>query len=57
LLAILTGVAFALTMVFNRSAVPTSTIQILVFTVIGVALAAGAAVAWRTIALLAVTWA
>jgi inorganic phosphate transporter, PiT family len=56
-LAIVTGVAFALTMVFNRSAVPTSTIQILVFTVIGVALAAGAAVAWRTIALLAVTWA
>ncbi|HET9967901.1 MAG TPA: inorganic phosphate transporter [Streptosporangiaceae bacterium] len=56
-LSIVIGVAFALTMLFNQSAVPTSTIQILVFTVIGVALAAGAAVAWRTIAILAVTWA
>lgn len=56
-LTIVIGVAFALTMLFNQSAVPTSTIQILVFTVIGVALAAGAAVAWRTIAILAVTWA
>jgi len=56
-LSIVIGVAFALTMLFNQSTVPTSTIQILVFTVIGVALAAGAAVAWRTIAILAVTWA
>ena len=55
-LSIVIGVAFALTMLFNQSAVPTSTIQILVFTVVGVALAAGAAVAWRTIAILAVTW-
>ena len=55
-LAIVIGVAFALTMLFNRSAVPTSTIQILVFTVVGVALAARAGVAWRTIGLLAVTW-
>jgi len=56
-LAIVIGVAFALTMAFNRSAVPTSTIQILVFTLVGVALAARAGVAWRTVALLAITWA
>lgn len=56
-LVIVIGVAFALTMLFNRSAVPTSTIQILVFTVVGVALAARVGVAWHTIGLLAVTWA
>jgi PiT family inorganic phosphate transporter len=56
-LAIVIGVAFALTMAFNRSAVPTSTIQILVFTVVGVGLAARAGIAWRTIGLLAATWA
>lgn len=54
---IVVGVAFALTMAFNQARVPTSTIQILVFTVAGVALAAGAGVAWHTIALLAITWA
>jgi PiT family inorganic phosphate transporter len=55
-LAIVVGAAFGLTMLFNRSAVPTSTIQILVFTVVGVALAARAGVAWGAIGLLAVTW-
>src|SRR5947207_11245546 len=37
------GVAFAVTTFFNRFRMPTSTIQILVFSVVGVALATGAA--------------
>lgn len=53
---IVVGVAFALTSLFNRLRVPTSTIQILVFTIVGVALASGAGVVWRTIGILAVTW-
>lgn len=53
---IVVAVAFALTSAFNRARVPTSTIQILVFSVIGVALAAGAGVAWHTIGLLAAVW-
>ncbi|MGT2464226.1 inorganic phosphate transporter [Sinomonas atrocyanea] len=51
------GVAFALTTLFNVLRVPTSTIQILVFTVAGVALAAGAGVQWATIGILAAIWA
>ncbi len=54
---VVVGVAFALTALFNRLRIPTSTIQILVFTVAGVALATGSGVQWRTIASLAVVWA
>jgi PiT family inorganic phosphate transporter len=56
-LVIVIGVAFALTSLFNVLRVPTSTIQILVFTVVGVGLAAGIGVRWSTIATLAVIWA
>lgn len=55
-LVIVLGVAFALTSLFNVIRVPTSTIQILVFTVVGVGLAAGIGVRWSTIATLAVIW-
>ncbi len=51
------GVAFALTTAFNRLRLPTSTIQILVFAVIGVALAAGAGVHWPAIEHLVEVWA
>ncbi len=50
------GVAFALTTVFNRLRAPTSTIQILVFAVVGVALAAGRGVRWSAIGHLAIVW-
>ena len=43
-LVVVIGVAFALTTAFNRLRVPTSTIQILVFSVVGVALATGSGV-------------
>lgn len=55
-LVIVIGVAFALTSLFNVIRVPTSTIQILVFTVVGVGLAAGIGVRWSTIATLAIIW-
>lgn len=55
-LVIVVGVAFGLTSVFNRLRIPTSTIQILVFTVVGAGLAAGIGVHWATIATLAVIW-
>jgi PiT family inorganic phosphate transporter len=51
------GVAFALTTLFNVLRVPTSTIQILVFTVAGVALAARTGVQWGTVGILAAVWA
>jgi PiT family inorganic phosphate transporter len=51
------GVAFALTTVFNRLRAPTSTIQILVFAVVGVTLAAGRGVRWSAIGHLAIVWA
>jgi PiT family inorganic phosphate transporter len=50
------GVAFALTTVFNRLRAPTSTIQILVFAVVGVTLAAGRGVRWNAIGHLAIVW-
>jgi PiT family inorganic phosphate transporter len=55
-LVIVIGVAFALTSLFNLLKVPTSTIQILVFTVIGAGLAAGIGVRWHTIIILAILW-
>jgi PiT family inorganic phosphate transporter len=51
------GVAFAVTTFFNRFRMPTSTIQILVFSVVGVTLGAGAAVRWRSIEHLIGVWA
>jgi PiT family inorganic phosphate transporter len=51
------GVAFAVTTFFNRFRMPTSTIQILVFSVVGVALATGTGVQWASIGHLAVVWA
>jgi inorganic phosphate transporter, PiT family len=50
------GVAFALTTAFNRLRAPTSTIQILVFSVVGVTLAAGRGVRWSAIGHLAIVW-
>ena len=50
------GVAFALTTLFNRLRIPTSTIQILVFAVVGVALAVGGGVRWNAIWHLALVW-
>jgi PiT family inorganic phosphate transporter len=55
-LVIVIGVAFALTSAFNVLRLPTSTIQILVFTVIGAGLGAGIGVHWSVIAALAVIW-
>ena len=53
---VVVGVAFALTTAFNRLRAPTSTIQILVFAVVGVTLAAGPGVRWSTIGHLAIVW-
>ncbi|HZT93494.1 MAG TPA: inorganic phosphate transporter [Gaiellaceae bacterium] len=54
--AVVVGVAFALTTVFNRLRAPTSTIQILVFAVVGVTLAAGRGVRWSAIGHLGIVW-
>lgn len=51
------GVAFALTSAYNWARLPTSTIQILVFTLVGVALVAGIQVGWSTLEGLVVLWA
>jgi inorganic phosphate transporter, PiT family len=51
------GTAFAVTTAYNRLKVPTSTIQILVFSVVGTALAGGTGVHWGSIVHLAVVWA
>jgi PiT family inorganic phosphate transporter len=53
---VVVGIAFALTSAFNALKIPTSTIQILVFTVVGTGLAAGVSVHWSTIGTLAVIW-
>lgn len=49
--------AFALTTAYNLLTLPTSTIQILVFSVVGSGLAANLAVRWTTIGLLLGIWA
>ena len=51
------GVAFAVTTFFNRLKMPTSTIQILVFSVVGVTLATRGTVRWGAIGRLAIVWA
>ncbi|HMK63807.1 MAG TPA: inorganic phosphate transporter [Acidimicrobiales bacterium] len=53
---VVVGVAFAVTALYNRLRVPTSTIQILVFSLAGTALGAGVGVRWDTVGLLAVVW-
>lgn len=49
--------AFVLTTVYTYYKIPTSTIQILVFCVVGTGIAGGIPVAWPTIGRLAITWA
>ena len=51
------GVAFAVTTFFNRFRMPTSTIQILVFSIVGVSLATGIGVRWSSIWHLIAVWA
>ena len=48
--------AGALTMLYNYWKIPTSTIQILVFCIVGVGLAGGVPIHWATIGALAVVW-
>jgi PiT family inorganic phosphate transporter len=49
-------VAFGLTTLYTAARVPTSTIQILVFSVAGMALGGGIAIRWPTILHLAILW-
>jgi PiT family inorganic phosphate transporter len=53
---VIVAVAFAVTGAYNRLRIPTSTIQLLVGAVVGVAVGASAGVHWHTIATLAVIW-
>jgi inorganic phosphate transporter, PiT family len=53
---VVVGVAFAVTAAYNRLRIPTSTIQLLVGSVVGVAVGASVGVHWRTIGTLAVIW-
>jgi PiT family inorganic phosphate transporter len=53
---VVVAVAFAVTAIYNRIRIPTSTIQILVGAVVGAAVGASVGVHWRTIATLAVIW-
>ena len=55
--SIVVGVSFLLTSLYNQVRFPTSTIQILVFALVGVGLAAGLAIDWRTIGGLLIVWA
>lgn len=48
--------AFILTTLYNRLKIPTSTIQILIFSFLGMGLAAQIAVEWATVARLVVVW-
>ena len=50
------GAAFVLTTLFTQRRIPTSTIQILVFCIIGAGAALGLPIRWRTILRLAVLW-
>jgi inorganic phosphate transporter, PiT family len=55
--AVIVGVAFALTAAYNFVALPTSTIQLFTFSVVGVGLALGLPVRWSTIEVLLTVWA
>lgn len=48
--------AFILTTVYTYYKIPTSTIQILVFCIVGTGVAAGIPVTWTTVGKLAITW-
>ncbi len=50
------GTAFILTTVFTQRRIPSSTIQILVFCMVGAGMALGHAILWQTIVRLAVLW-
>ena len=54
---VVVSVAFGITSLYNRARIPTSTIQLLVGSVAGVAIGAHVGVHWHTIAILAVIWA
>ena len=54
---VIVGVAFILTTIYTYLRIPTSTIQILVFCVVGAGLASGMPVYWWAIARLAAMWA
>jgi PiT family inorganic phosphate transporter len=54
---VIVSVAFGITALYNRVRIPTSTIQILVGAVAGVAIGARAGVHWHTIGILVVIWA
>lgn len=54
---VIVAVAFAVTAVYNRVRIPTSTIQLLVGSVVGVAVGARAGVHWPTVLTLIVIWA
>ncbi|GAC1444761.1 MAG: inorganic phosphate transporter [Chloroflexota bacterium] len=56
MLIVIEAGAFALTTVYTYAKVPTSTIQIVVFCIVGTASAAGVPVQWGTVGLLAATW-
>ena len=53
---VVVAVAFGVTAIYNRIRIPTSTIQILVGAVVGMAVAASVGVHWRTIGVLAAIW-
>lgn len=53
---VVVSVAFGITALYNRARIPTSTIQILVGAVVGVAIAARVGVHWHTIGTLVVIW-
>jgi inorganic phosphate transporter, PiT family len=53
---LIVAVAFGVTALYNRARVPTSTIQLLVGAVAGVAVGASTGVHWRTIGVLAAIW-
>ena len=54
---VVVGVAFLLTSGYNQVRLPTSTIQILVFSLVGVGLAQGLRINWTTVGELLVVWA
>jgi PiT family inorganic phosphate transporter len=53
---VIVSVAFGITALYNRARIPTSTIQILVGAVAGVAIGARVGVHWHTIGILVVIW-
>jgi len=53
---VVVSVAFGITALYNRARIPTSTIQILVGAVAGVAIGARVGVHWHTIGILVVIW-